>query len=103
MLKYLVNAKYKKVIQKYLENCLPAQKVKWIFHKTTFCNWYNSHNQQKNSIISNQKEQTLDKRWYTCPSAIINKTWYCPPLCSTMDMAISIIGAKDVGPGKQKI
>lgn len=34
----------------------------------------------------------------TCPSAIINNTWYCPPLCSTIDMPISITGANDVGP-----
>ena len=39
-----------------------------------------------------------DKRQNTCPSAIITKTWYWPPLCSTMVMAISITGANEVGP-----
>lgn len=34
----------------------------------------------------------------TCPSAIISKTWYWPPLCSTIVIAISMRGAKDVGP-----
>jgi hypothetical protein len=43
----------------------------------------------------NSKEK---KNVNTCPSAIISKTWYCPPLCSTIVMAISITGAKDVGP-----
>ena len=39
----------------------------------------------------------------TCPSAIISKTWYWPPLCSTIVIAISMTGAKDVGPiTKQK-
>jgi hypothetical protein len=43
----------------------------------------------------NSKEK---KNVNTCPSAIISKTWYCPPPCSTIVMAISITGAKDVGP-----
>lgn len=42
--------------------------------------------------------KNLKQRLITCPSAIITKTWYWPPLCSTIVMAISIIGAKDVGP-----
>jgi hypothetical protein len=37
----------------------------------------------------------------TCPSAIISKTWYWPPLFSTIVMAISIIGANEVGPVTQ--
>jgi hypothetical protein len=36
----------------------------------------------------------------TWPSAIINKTWYWPPLFSTIVIAISIIGANEVGPAK---
>lgn len=35
---------------------------------------------------------------YTCPSAIITNTWYWPLLCSTIVIAISIIGANEVGP-----
>jgi hypothetical protein len=43
------------------------------------------------------------KKTITCPSAIISKTWYWPPLCSTIVIAISMTGAKDVGPiTKQK-
>lgn len=34
----------------------------------------------------------------TWPSAIISNTWYWPPLCSTIVIAISIMGANDVGP-----
>lgn len=34
----------------------------------------------------------------TWPSAIISKTWYWPPLFSTIVVAISMMGAKDVGP-----
>ena len=34
----------------------------------------------------------------TCPSAIIRRTWYWPPVLSTIPIAVSIIGAKDVGP-----
>lgn len=46
---------------------------------------------------------TKISRRVTCPSAIITKTWYWPPLCSTTVMAISIIGANDVGPVTRKI
>lgn len=45
-----------------------------------------------------QKKLYLAWRQNTCPSAIINKTWYWPPLSSTMVIAISIIGANEVGP-----
>lgn len=38
------------------------------------------------------------KSLFTCPSAIMRRTWYCPPLSSTIVMAFSIMGAKDVGP-----
>lgn len=34
----------------------------------------------------------------TWPSAIMRRTWYWPPVLSTMLIAVSIIGAKDVGP-----
>jgi len=34
----------------------------------------------------------------TCPSAIITRTWYWPPLASTMSIEASTTGAKDVGP-----
>lgn len=35
---------------------------------------------------------------HTCPSAIITSTWYWPVLCSTIVIAISIMGANEVGP-----
>lgn len=34
----------------------------------------------------------------TWPSAMMTRTWYCPPLSSTMRMAASMMGANDVGP-----
>lgn len=45
----------------------------------------------------------VNKQQNTCPSAMINRTWYCPPLCSTIVIAISMTGAKDVGPESKRL
>lgn len=34
---------------------------------------------------------------------MIRRTWYCPPLSLTIPIAVSIIGAKDVGPMEKNI
>jgi len=54
-----------------------------------------AHNTQSWNYLQHHNKKS---KHGTCPSAIINRTWYWPPLCSTMVIAISIIGAKDVGP-----
>lgn len=50
------------------------------------------------SGVSYKLLQRKEQRQGTCPSAIINNTWYWPTLCSTIVMAISMTGANDVGP-----
>jgi len=52
------------------------------------------------SKIASCERNTVKNTW---PSAIITKTWYWPPLSSTIVMAISIIGANEVGPEMNSI
>jgi hypothetical protein len=48
----------------------------------------------------NNDYTTIQVSEQTCPSAIISKTWYWPPLLSTIPIAVSMIGANEVGPVK---
>lgn len=52
--------------------------------------------QTRNYIDCNRNWKWVRKQ--TCPSAIISKTWYWPPLLSTIPIAVSMIGANEVGP-----
>ena len=62
--------------------------------------WKKHIKQRRIGHISCRKQVMSIIVLYICtwPSAIISKTWYCPPFCTTMSMAASMIGAKDVGP-----
>lgn len=65
--------------------------------KTVAIKFSACHTKKTNPHIRNYN--LLFSMWNsTCPSAIISKTWYWPPLCSTIVIAISMTGANDVGP-----
>ena len=48
--------------------------------------------------VADEKGDEYNRDLRTCPSAITTRTWYCPPLFSTMSIAASMIGANEVGP-----